>query len=343
VYASWASLADDVTAQPGALIGLLGPRVVAGLAAVGYGAGIPAGVQTAENLHTHGLLDAVLDDTGFRDRAATLLRILTAPPGGGQPTVDADAPAVAPQRTGTSDWDAVQAASRPGRPTLGDLIARLDAFVPRRGGDAELLTGWARSGDTGFLLVGTDRSRHTHTTPGDITAARQASAIAERLGIPVVQVADTSGAEVGQRAEEAGLALEIARTLAAGTVLTVPSVTVLLGDGAGAAAIALCGSELIVAVQDAWLAPLPLAGAAALMHDDDPHAQEHLARQQRVGAASLFADGLIDGFATADGTVWAPHVAGHRSEPIARCALDLANRAALIRQDPPQRHTVAVG
>ncbi|KHK98040.1 hypothetical protein LK09_09470 [Microbacterium mangrovi] len=327
VYASWASLADDVSAQPGALVGLLGPRVVEGLAAVGYGAGVPAGVQVAENLAAHGLLDAVVDDTGFRERAASLLDVFAGAAtdagavGAGTPSV------TSPLRTDDSDWEAVQAASRAGRPTLQNLIAGLDAFVPRRGGDAELLSGWARLGEARFLLVGYERSRDIHATAADIAAARHAAEIADRLGVPVLRVADTAGAEVSRCSEEAGLALEIARTLSAGTVLAVPSATLLLGDGAGAAAIALCGSDLIVAVQDAWLAPLPLAGAAALMHDD-PHAQEHMAQQQRVGAASLFADGLIDGVLTGEGAAWAAHVAGHRSERIARTALDLAARCA---------------
>jgi acetyl-CoA carboxylase carboxyl transferase subunit beta len=189
------------------------------------------------------------------------------------------------------------------------------------------VSGWALLGDVGFLLVGFERTRDVHATAGDVAAAGEAYAIAERLGIPVVQVADTSGAEVSRRSEEAGFAREIARTLSAGTVLEVPSVTLLLGDGAGAAAIALCGSDLIVAVEHSWLAPLPLAGAAALMHDD-PHAQEHMARQQRVGAASLFADGLIDGIATGEGAAWAAHVPGHRSERVARSVVDLASRCA---------------
>ncbi|HKT56757.1 MAG TPA: carboxyl transferase domain-containing protein, partial [Microbacterium sp.] len=325
VYASWASLADDVCAEPGALIGLLGPRVVEGLAAVGYGAGVPQGVQCAENVHAHGLLDAVLDAAGFRARVATLLDVLGSVQKGAP--VPALGSVAVPERTDASDWAAVQAAARPGRPTLQTLISRLDSYVPRRGGDAELVTGWGRLGEQGFLLVGYERSRDAHTTPADIAAARHAYEIAGRLGIPVLQIADTSGAEVSRASEEGGLALEIARTLSAGTVLPVPSATLLLGDGAGAAAIALCGSDLIVAVEDAWLAPLPLAGAAALMHDD-PNAQEHMAQQQRVGAASLFADGLIDGIAVDGAAAWAPHVVGHRSERIARCALQLATCCA---------------
>ena len=56
VLASWGSLGHVTVAEPGALIGFLGPRVYAAL----YGAEFPPGVQTAENLHEHGLVDAVV-------------------------------------------------------------------------------------------------------------------------------------------------------------------------------------------------------------------------------------------------------------------------------------------
>src|SRR6476469_4173987 len=56
VFASWGSLGHVTIAEPGALVGFLGPRVYRLL----YGEPFPEGVQTAENLYAHGLLDAVL-------------------------------------------------------------------------------------------------------------------------------------------------------------------------------------------------------------------------------------------------------------------------------------------
>ena len=56
MLASWGSLGHLTVAEPGALIGFLGPRVYQAL----YGEPFPEGVQTAENLYAHGLLDAVL-------------------------------------------------------------------------------------------------------------------------------------------------------------------------------------------------------------------------------------------------------------------------------------------
>jgi acetyl-CoA carboxylase carboxyl transferase subunit beta len=61
--ASWGSLAHVTVAEPGALVGFLGPRVYEAL----YGHPFPEGVQTSENLYLHGIVDAVLR----RTRSAT--------------------------------------------------------------------------------------------------------------------------------------------------------------------------------------------------------------------------------------------------------------------------------
>ena len=68
VMASWGSLGHVTVAEPGALIGFLGPRVYEAL----YGKPFPEGVQTAENLYAHGIIDAVLppdEIAGILDRA----------------------------------------------------------------------------------------------------------------------------------------------------------------------------------------------------------------------------------------------------------------------------------
>ena len=56
VFASWGSLGHVTAAEPGALVGFLGPRVYEHL----YGEPFPAGIQTAENLHRHGVIDGVV-------------------------------------------------------------------------------------------------------------------------------------------------------------------------------------------------------------------------------------------------------------------------------------------
>ncbi len=56
VFASWGSLGHVTAAEPGALVGFLGPRVYEHL----YGEPFPSGIQTAENLHRHGVIDGVV-------------------------------------------------------------------------------------------------------------------------------------------------------------------------------------------------------------------------------------------------------------------------------------------
>ncbi|MFD7503312.1 carboxyl transferase domain-containing protein [Streptomyces sp. NPDC059850] len=72
VLASWGSLGHVTAAEPGALIGFMGPRVHEAL----YGEEFPAGVQVAENLMNHGLIDAVLPTSRLAEVAARVLRVL---------------------------------------------------------------------------------------------------------------------------------------------------------------------------------------------------------------------------------------------------------------------------
>ena len=84
VFASWGSLGHVTVAEPGALIGFLGPRVYEQL----YGEPFPAGVQTAENLQRHGVIDGVVALEELRatlDRALTVIADAPEPPPEPQP------------------------------------------------------------------------------------------------------------------------------------------------------------------------------------------------------------------------------------------------------------------
>ena len=75
--------------------------------------------------------------------------------------------------------------------------------------------------------------------------------------------------------------------------LPVPTVSVLLGQGAGAAALARLPADRVLAAQHAWLAPLAPEGASAIVYRDPGHAAE-LAARQRIRSADLAADGIVD-------------------------------------------------
>lgn len=110
--------------------------------------------------------------------------------------------------------------------------------------------------------------------------------LASDLGLPLLTVIDTPGAELSADAEEGGLAREIARCLAFLPQLPVPTLSFILGEGTGGAAIALLPADRIICAQHAWLAPLAPEGASAILHRDTSRAPE-LARNLRITARDL--------------------------------------------------------
>ncbi len=77
MFASWGSLGHVTAAEPGALIGFLGPRVYEHL----YGEKFPSGVQTAENLYRHGVIDGVVPLEALRSVLNRTLAVILDPPG----------------------------------------------------------------------------------------------------------------------------------------------------------------------------------------------------------------------------------------------------------------------
>jgi acyl-CoA carboxylase subunit beta len=128
-------------------------------------------------------------------------------------------------------------------------------------------------------------------TSWDEPAGGDAGYLAE-LRLPLVCVIDTPGADLSAAAEEGGLAREIAQCVAEMISLTTPTVSVLLGQGAGGGALALLPSRRVIAAGHAWLSPLPPEGASVILHGSTEFAPQ-TARRQRVSATDLLADGTV--------------------------------------------------
>jgi acetyl-CoA carboxylase alpha subunit len=148
--------------------------------------------------------------------------------------------------------------------------------------------------------------------------------LAEELRVPLVTVIDTPGAELSPRAEESAMAGEIARCIAELATMTVPTVSVILGQGCGGGALALLAAQTVIATENAWLAPLPPEGASVIVHADTLHAVE-MAEAQQVRAQDLRAVGVVHHVV--------PEVPGESAEALARVvvaeiATSLARRTA---------------
>lgn len=290
VFASWASLGHVTWAEPGGLVGFLGPRVVEAL----RGSALRDGVQRAENLLAAGVIDAVVATGELPARVAALLRALR-PTTGRLPTRVAE-----PQASRSGDWESVLLSRHPDRPGVRELLDRAGENVIALSGTGAgersdaILVALATFEGGSCLVIGQDRRGQARERigPAALRCARRGLRLAQQLGLPVVAIVDTPGAELSPQAEEGALAGEIARCVADFLSLTVPSVSILLGEGGGGAALALLAARRVIAAEHAWLAPLPPEGAAALACRDAARAAD-VAQRQHIGAGELLARGIV--------------------------------------------------
>ena len=299
VFASWGSLGHVTVAEPGALIGFLGPRVYELL----YGEPFPEGVQTAENLQRHGVLDGVVALDELRQMLGRALRVIADP---ADPLPD---PAPAEPMADVPAWDSVVASRRPDRPGVRYLLQHGASDLvllsgtegvgapPARGGAATTLLALARFAGQPAVVLGQQRGagglEKGGIGPAALREARRGMALAAELRLPLVLVIDTAGPALSAEAEQGGLATQIAQCLAELVTLDTPTVSVLLGQGSGGPALAMVPADRVLAALHGWLAPLPPEGASAIVFRDTEHAAE-LAATQGIRSVELLAAGIVD-------------------------------------------------
>lgn len=201
--------------------------------------------------------------------------------------------------------ESIRRSRLPGRPGVRELLAAAATDVTPLSGtaagerDPGLMLALARVGGTPCVVLGHDRGERAvpglgqALGPAGLRAARRGMRIAAELGLPLLTVVDTAGAALSRDAEEGGLAGEIARCLADLVTLPAPTLCLLLGQGAGGAALALLPADRVVAARHAWLSPLPPEGASAILHRTTDRAYE-VADRQGVRSADLSANGIVD-------------------------------------------------
>ena len=299
VTASWASLATVTFAQPGALIGFGGPRVVELMT----GKPLPEGVQTAENLFAHGLVDDVVAPEDVRERIQRVLAVAAGerevvpprgeagPAQGGTPAPDIGA------------WESLQLARHPGRPTARDLLDRCATQITELRGDGDggddpaCLAALACVRGIPVMVVAQNRDRKTETparmSPAGYRKARRALAIADELQLPVLTLVDTPGAQMSVAAEEGGLARAIAHVLADMSTVSSPTLAVLLGEGGSGGALALLPGDRVLCAEHASLSAIAPEGASAILYRTTDRAPE-LAATQGISSADLLRFGIVD-------------------------------------------------
>jgi acetyl-CoA carboxylase carboxyl transferase beta subunit len=289
VLASWGSLGHVTWAEPRALIGFGGPRVVEMLT----GRPLPDDVQRAERMLERGLLDDVVAPEELRERVARVLAVTAEGPSAEGPDVRGPAQGVAPGDA----WASLQHARDPARPSAIDLLGAWATDVTplrgdRAGGgdDPACLAALARVRGIPCVVVAQPRDR---MGPAGYRKARRAIGIAAELGLPVLTIVDTPGAEMSVTAEEGGLSFAIADCLAALLSTPVPTLAVLAGEGGSGGAIALLAADRVVCAEHASLEAIAPEGASAILYRSTEHAPE-LAATQGGASWDLARFGIVD-------------------------------------------------
>ncbi len=296
VLASWGSLGALTFADPGAFIGFSGPRVIELLT----GARLPEGVQSAENLLAHGLIDDVVPLGRLRLRISELLAVVETPVEG-VPASEPHREAVDGGSSPGDAWESVRRSRDPARAGAVDLIRECVSVFSAIGptpvpvDQMRCIVGLCRVAGVRAMLVAQNRNAPggARMDPADLRSVQRGLMLADELHLPVVTVIDTVGATLSVDAEEDGLAREIARCIMAMLSVRSPTLCVLLGQGSGGAALALYPADRVIAAENAWLSAIAPEGASAILYRDTDHAAM-LADSQRIVATRLAEMGIVD-------------------------------------------------
>ncbi|MCQ9353357.1 acetyl-CoA carboxylase carboxyltransferase subunit alpha/beta [Corynebacterium sp. 153RC1] len=296
VMASWGSAGHFTYAEPGALLGFLGPRVVE----LTTGTPIPEGVQSGEHLAECGVIDGVISPKQLRAAVTKIVDVVLSPKEFIEPELPQMSNAVEP----SSAWEAITETRREDRPGTRDLVQRVEQQLIALSGtgdgrtSAAVTVAIARIAGRPVVLIAQDRHQQpphgeSFLGPEALRFARRGIQLAHELSLPLVSIIDTPGAELSAHAEQQGLAGSIARTLQELVSVDVPTVSVLLGEGCGGGALAMLPADKVLATSNAWLSPLPPEGASAIMFHDTSHAPEMM-EEQKVSARALQEAGIVD-------------------------------------------------
>jgi len=205
-------------------------------------------------------------------------------------------------------WQKTQIARHPERPHFKDYVAALfDEFVPLAGDrgfadDQAILGGFATFRGRRVLVLGHEKgddtaSRLRHNfgmgKPEGYRKAVRLLNLADRFGLPVVTLVDTSGAFPGLQAEERGQAEAIARSTEACLALGVPMVAAVVGEGGSGGAIALASGNRVLMFEHAVYSVISPEGCASILWRTADKAPE-AAEAMKVTAQDLKALGVID-------------------------------------------------
>ena len=207
-----------------------------------------------------------------------------------------------------SAWQQVQLARHPMRPYMLDYVnAMTEGFVELRGDrafrdDPAIIGGFMELGDKRVVVIGHQKGRNTKENiyrnfgmphPEGYRKAKRLMRLAEKFHLPVVTLIDTPGAYPGIGAEERGQSGAIAENLKVMAALTVPIVSVVIGEGGSGGALALGVADRILMLEYSIYSVISPEGCAAILWKDQDKVKE-AAEALKLTADHLLSLGVVD-------------------------------------------------
>jgi acetyl-CoA carboxylase, carboxyl transferase, alpha subunit/acetyl-CoA carboxylase, carboxyl transferase, beta subunit len=310
VSASFAMLGDIILAEPKALIGFAGPRVIAQT----IGTKLPEGFQSAEFLLEHGFIDAIVERS---EQRSVLKKILRAHTSGfkkvaRQESQDENTEKVAEKRPKVkapkTAWDSVLLSRRPDRPTAKDYIDRMFSFFLElhgdrlSGDDGAIVGGIANYYGKPVMVVAEQKGKSIKENkirnfgmpnPSGYRKALRLMKHAQKFNMPIICIVDTPGAFCGIEAEEKGQAEAIARALFEMSDMTVPILSVVIGEGGSGGALALAVANEVWMLEHSIYSILSPEGFASILYKDAKKSKE-AAEVMKITSKELLGLGVID-------------------------------------------------
>ena len=219
-----------------------------------------------------------------------------------------------------SPWQRIQLSRHPERPYALDYIEQLFSDFTELAGDRHfgndhaVVGGFAKFRGTPVMVIGTQKGRDMKSnvyrnfgwpSPEGYRKAMRLMRLADKAGVPIITFIDTPGAFPGVASEERHIAEAIAVNLRDMFSLSVPVISVIIGEGGSGGAIGLGVGNRILVLENAYYSVITPEGCAAILWKDRKFAP------QAAEALQLTAERLLE-LGVADQIIEEPFGGAHR-------------------------------